>query len=116
MDDAETANPGVTVPDDFPRDPFPAALSGAQPKVAARLIDGEYVVGLTENERRGRYLMCHDLVEQLTEYAERKRTERTDLTLPALLDAIDISVRKKGWEVAGIELDWIMGRVRARFL
>lgn len=86
MDDAETANPGVTVPDDFPHDPFPAALSGAQPKVAARLIDGKYVVGLTEDERRGRYLMCHDLVEQLIEYAERKRTERTDLTLPALLD------------------------------
>jgi hypothetical protein len=32
-----------TIPDDFPGDPFPATLSGAQPKVAARLIDGEYV-------------------------------------------------------------------------
>ena len=116
MDDAENDNPDVTVPDDFPRDPFPAALSGAQPKLAVRLIDGAYVAGLTDDERRNRYLMCQDLVEQLTEYAQRKRTERTDLTLPALLDAIDLSVRKKGWEVAGIELDWIMGRVRARFL
>lgn len=92
MDHVETANPDVTVPDNFPRDQFPAALSGVQPKIAARLIDGEYVV------------------------AERKRNERTDLTLPALLDAIDVSVSKKGWEVAGIELDWIMGRVRARLL
>lgn len=116
MNDVENENPDVKVPDDFPSDPFPAALTGAQPKVAARLIDGKYVVGLTEDERRGRYLMCQDLVEQLTDYAQRKRTERTDLTLPALLDAIDVSVRKKGWEVADIELDWIMGRVRARFL
>lgn len=116
MEDSEKDTPDVTVPDDFPSNPFPAALPGAQPKVAARLIDGQYVVGLTEDERRGRFLMCQDLVEQLTGYAERKRTERTDLTLPALLNAIDASVRTKGWEVASIELDWIMGRVRARFL
>lgn len=116
MDETENDSSNVAVPDDFPRDPFPAALSGAQLKVAAQLIDGKYVVGMTDDERRGRYLMCKDLVEQLTEYTERKRTERTDLTLPALLDAIDVSVRKKGWEVAGIELDWIMGRVRANFL
>ena len=116
MKDTEKDSIDVTVPDDFPRDPLPAALTGAQPKIAARLIDGEYVVGLTDDERRGRFLMCQDLIEQLTDYAERKRTERTDMTLPALLDAIDVSVRKKGWEVAGIELDWIMGRVRSRFL
>ena len=106
----------VTVPDDFPRDPFPASLSGAQLKVAARLIDGQYVTGLTEDERRGRYLMCIDLVEQLTAYSHRKHKERTDLTMEALLVEIDKSVRLKGWEVAQVELDWIMGRVRSRVL
>ena len=115
MKDAEIDSTDVTVPDDFPRDPFPAALTGAQPEVTARLIDGEYIVGLMDEERRARFLMCKDLIKQLADYAERKRTERIDMNLPALLDAIDLSVRKKGWGVAGIELDWIMGRVRARF-
>ncbi|MBU0587158.1 MAG: hypothetical protein KJ852_01195 [Gammaproteobacteria bacterium] len=104
------------VPAEFPWDPFPASLSGAQSKVAARLIDGRYVSGLTEDERRGRYLMCVDLVEQLVEYTERKHLQRPDLTLPALLDQIDDGVRKKGWEVGAVEFDWIMGRVRVRIL
>ncbi|MDP1680980.1 MAG: hypothetical protein Q8L39_04310, partial [Burkholderiales bacterium] len=79
----------VLVPEDFPHDPFPATLAGAQPKVSAREVDGRYVVGLTEEERRGRYLMCADLVYQLTGYTERKRIERHDLTLIKLLDEID---------------------------
>ena len=33
------------IPDSFPLDPWPAALSGAQPKLAVRLIDGKYVTG-----------------------------------------------------------------------
>ena len=39
------------IPDSFPLDPWPAALSGAQPKLAVRLIDGKYVTGLTDAER-----------------------------------------------------------------
>ena len=34
----------VLVPEDFPHDPFPAVLAGAQPKVVAREVDGRYVV------------------------------------------------------------------------
>lgn len=113
-EDDEHNQEKAEVPEDFPWDPFPASLSGAQPKVAARLIDGRYVTGLTEDERRGRYLMCADLVEQLVEYTERKHLQRSDLTLPALLDQIDDGIRKKGWEVGAVEFDWIMRRVRAR--
>ena len=60
--------------------------------------------------------MCLDLVEQLTVYARRKHEERTDLSIERLLDEIDKSVRRKGWDVAQIELDWVMLRVRARVL
>jgi len=109
-------DPVVSVPEDFPRDPFPEALTGMQHKVAAREIDGRYVVGLTDDERRGRYLMCADLVEQLTGYTERKRIERVDLTLPQLLTEIDAGIRRKGWEVGPAEFDWIMVQLRSRFL
>ncbi|CAN7494877.1 hypothetical protein [Polaromonas sp. LjRoot131] len=106
----------VLVPEDFPHDPFPTTLTGTQPKVAAREVDGRYVVGLTEEERRGRYLMCIDLVEQLTDYTERKRIERHDLTLTKLLDEVDVGIRRKGWELGKVEFDWIMSRLRSHFL
>jgi len=106
----------VLVPEDFPHDPFPAVLAGAQPKIVAREVDGRYVVGLTEEERRGRYLMCLDLVEQLTGYTERKRIERHDLTLTRLLDEVDVGIRRKGWELGKVEFDWIISRLRSHFL
>ena len=104
------------VPDDFPHNPFPASLAGVQPKLSARLIEGHYVVGLTEDERRARYLMCSDMVEQLIEYTERKHHQRTDLTMAGLLDQVDISIRNKGWELGAVELDWIMKKLRSKFL
>ncbi|OYU44721.1 MAG: hypothetical protein CFE44_11435, partial [Burkholderiales bacterium PBB4] len=61
--DSNADEHAIPVPEDFPRDPFPAALAGSQMKLAARLIDGRYVVGLTDEERYGRFLMCSDLVE-----------------------------------------------------
>lgn len=115
-EDAPDDEREVLVPEDFPHDPFPAALAGAQPKVTAREVDGRYVVGLTAEERRGRYLMCADLVEQLTGYTERKRIERHDLTLTQLLDEIDVGIRRKGWELGQVEFDWIMARLRSQFL
>lgn len=114
--DAPDDEQKIMVPDDFPRDPFPASLAGAQIKVAASEADGHYVVGLTEEERCGRYLMCADLVEQLGGYTTRKRVQRQDLTLEALLDEIDAGIRRKGWELGKVEFDWIMGRLRATFL
>lgn len=113
---APNDEPEVLVPEDFPHDPFPAVLAGAQPKVVAREVDGRYVVGLTEEERCGRYLMCLDLVEQLTGYTERKRIERHDLTLTRLLDEVDVGIRRKGWELGKVEFDWIMSRLRSHFL
>jgi hypothetical protein len=35
------------VPVDFPWDPMPALLSGTQPKLAGRWIDGRLIVGFT---------------------------------------------------------------------
>lgn len=55
----------IKVPDDFPRDVAPAGLAGAQPKLAARMINGRFVVGLTEEERLERWQICEDLAQQL---------------------------------------------------
>lgn len=106
----------VDVPVDFPWNPFPASLPGNQMKFSARKIDGKYVVGLTELERTERYVVCLDLLEQLTEYTQRKRQQRADISLVQLLDQIDASMRSQGWGLGQSEYDWIMGRLRERFL
>ncbi|MGI0015273.1 MAG: hypothetical protein ACREBU_17800 [Nitrososphaera sp.] len=106
----------VEVPKDFPADPFPASLSGAQFKVAVREIDGQYVIGLTREERVGRYLVCEDMVKQVMAFTEKKHRQRPDLTMEGLLDQIDAGIRLKGWELGAREFDWIMGRVRRQFL
>src|SRR5260370_16031442 len=53
------------VPADFPWDPTPALLSGTQPKLAGRLIDGRFVVGLTAEDRCIRWDMLAGLRQQL---------------------------------------------------
>ena len=112
---SDTPTAEVTVPDDFPRDPFPAALSGTQAKFAARLIDGRYVVGLTPEERAERYLGCLDLVDQLTAYVNRKVAEKPDLPPSAVFDSLAIRLPHQGWDLGKTELEWIEKHLRARF-
>lgn len=91
---------GVLVSADFPRDPFPSTLPGSQPKFLAWQIDGCYVVGLTEDERKERFLACRDLVAQVTAYTLKKHPRRPSLITAALLQEIDIAIRRKGWDWA----------------
>jgi len=108
---------GVAVPEDFPWEPWPALLAGAQPKFAGRLIDGKFIVGLTAEERAERYLMCQDLVDQLVSYCQRKASEHPDSTRDALLAGVEKGIRGKQveWGLGWPEVDWIVGRVRAGF-
>ncbi|CAG2156684.1 hypothetical protein LMG31506_05784 [Cupriavidus yeoncheonensis] len=102
------------VPDDFPRDPFPASLAGTQAKVAARRINGRCVVGLTDDERAERYAMCLDLVEQLVAYCRRKALEQPTRSPNELLDWVERGVRNKQavWQLGGPEVDWIVAQMR----
>jgi len=104
----------TNVPDDFPRDPFPASLAGAQPKLAGRLIDGKFVVGLTEEERAGRYKACQDLVDQLVAYCHRKAIECPARSSDDLLDWVARGARNKqvAWRLGGPEIEWVIEQVR----
>lgn len=99
------------VPNDFPRDPWPTAISGAQLKIGARLIDGKYTAGLTNDERHARYAVCADLVNQLVQYCQRKHKERPNESLAVLLHRVDEAIRKKGWDLSSVELTWCMTKV-----
>lgn len=104
------------MPADFPRRGEPASLSGFQPKLGVRLVDGRFVEGWTNEELHARFDACVDLVEQLTAYCHRKRAELPDESLSALLPRVRRSIEAKDWEVSADELDWIMKQVSRRTL
>lgn len=107
----------MQVPDDFPRNPFPASLAGTQAKFAARMINGRCVVGLTDDERAERYAMCLDLVEQLVAYCRRKSLEQPTRSPNELLGWVERGVRNKQavWQLGGTEVDWIVAQMRRSY-
>eukprot|EP01037_Dinobryon_pediforme_P012453 gene12453-12540_t len=76
----------MNVPENFPRLPDPTALSGAHPKIAARLINGAYVGGYTQTEIETRYEVCADLL--LAQMAE--------------------ALGQKDWGLTAAEIAWCM--------
>lgn len=102
------------VPADFPRRGDPASLSGFQPKLDVRLIDGNFVEGWTDDELYARFDACADLVDQLTLYCRRKLAELPDTSLSALLPRVRKGVEAKDWGLSADELDWIMRQVSHR--
>lgn len=102
------------VPADFPRRGEPASLSGFQPKLGVRLVDGRFVEGWTDEELRARFDACVDLAEQLTAYCNRKLAELPDTSLSALLLQVRKGVEAKDWGLSADELDWIMKQVSHR--
>lgn len=98
------------VPKDFPRLGL-AAVSGAQPKLAGRMLHGRFVEGMTEQELLTRYEACRDLTEQLVEYAKRKRVQMSEMPLKEFLRRLRAGVVMKRWDITAEELTWVMGCV-----
>ncbi|WP_284454521.1 hypothetical protein [Cupriavidus campinensis] len=98
------------VPADFPRITIPAVVTGAQPKIGVREIDGRYVVGQTEEERYERWDICEDLAQQLLPVAQKDEAGQPGQERERTLCRVRISVSQKGW-CSEDELDWIIGRL-----
>lgn len=99
------------VPDDFPRDLAPAALSGAQPKLAARTTDGKFVASLTAEERAERWMVCEDLAHQLVSKALKDAVKHPQHSNDETLRRIRHAIEGKDW-VSVIEADWLIERLR----
>jgi hypothetical protein len=99
------------VPDDFPHDVAPAALAGAQPKLAARMIDGQFVVGLTEEERLDRWQICEDLALQLMVPARKDAAKYPQKAHDVVLGRIGDAIVGKDW-CNVVEMNWIIARLR----
>ena len=104
----------IVVPDDYPRDPYPTGLGGAQPKFAARLINGRYVVGLTEDELKERFVFCANWLEQLVEYVPKKLAKNPEISIEDVLQYVHSGIRRERGDLGEVELDWIMTKLHTR--
>lgn len=99
------------VPVDFPWNPTPALLSGTHPKLAGRLIDGRFVVGLTAEERFIRWDLCEDLAQQLVPKTLKDAAKYPENSRDVTLRRIRRAIANKGW-TERLETDWLMERLR----
>jgi hypothetical protein len=107
----------TVLPADFPRS-FPMeAVPGVQAKLLARQIDGQYIVGWTEDELLERHAYCEDLVQQLVEYCLRKKRENPDWThefnLERVAKALTQKARTGEWDITVEEQGWMSARIKA---
>jgi hypothetical protein len=101
------------VPDDFPRDQDLGSVTGVQPKLLVREVDGRYRSGRTDEELWARYDVCEDLASQLSAYVSRK------VSSPGLSPGVALTRAEKGvrlkvdageWDLSQREVTWLMRR------
>jgi hypothetical protein len=103
------------VPDDFPREPDPGSVTGVQPKLLVREIDGRYQSGLSEEQLWVRYDACEDLASQLSAYASRKIASSglsPDVALARAEKGVRLKVGTGEWDFSQCEVTWVMKRTR----
>ncbi|SAK72523.1 hypothetical protein AWB75_03896 [Caballeronia catudaia] len=107
------------VPADFPREPDPGGVTGVQPKLLVREVDGRYLSALTDEELWVRYDACEDLAAQLSEYALRK-IATSGLTRDVALNRAEKGMRLKvdagEWDFSQLEVAWVIKRTRQLLL
>lgn len=110
MDDVENA------PEDFPREPALGSISGVQPKLLVIKVDGEFRSDVNEGEIYRRWLVCEDLVQQLTLKTTKRMREGR---IPSVDDYVN-KLQKwleaqewEGWKVTGPEAKWMRDRIKA---
>ncbi|HVX90896.1 MAG TPA: hypothetical protein VHC20_04695 [Candidatus Paceibacterota bacterium] len=101
-----------SIPPDFPRTRPLASVTGAQPKLAVRLVDGRFTNDFDEQELAQRFQNCDDLLGQLRPYCERKQAEHPEWSLNELLAKVSTSLQTKGWGLTDAEISWIVNQLR----
>jgi hypothetical protein len=107
------------VPDDFPRDQDLGSVTGVQPKLLVREVDGRYLSGLTEEQLWVRYDACEDLATQLTAYVSRKIASSglsPDVALTRVEKGVRLKVDSGEWDFFQGEVAWVMKRTRQLLL
>ena len=102
----------ATTPSDFPKDQALGAVSGVQPKLTVRKVGDTYVHGLTAEELYERYDACVDLVNQLSDYCQRKLDADPNWRPEDLLQRVRTAVEgRNDWDFSQGEVDWTIRHV-----
>jgi hypothetical protein len=102
---------GLRVPDDFPREPNLGSVTGVQPKLLVREVEGRYQSGLTEEEIFVRYDdVCEDLAAQVPRLRRAEDFDRW--YVPRC--GVEKGVRLKGdsgeWDLSQADVAWVLKR------
>jgi hypothetical protein len=102
----------MNVPEDFPREPAIAALSGAHPKLSVRFdtASGKYVGAADDSGLADRYAVCLDLAEQLVGKCKRNRgTKYAKLSETEILERLLAQLLTTDWGTEA-EMVWVILR------
>ncbi|SEB92706.1 hypothetical protein SAMN02787142_0575 [Burkholderia sp. WP9] len=100
----------MKAPDDFPwKNPL---LSGSQPKLAGRMINGRFVVGETEEERDERWEYLEDPAQQLVTAALKDVEKYPENPHEKTLRRVRSAVADEDWVEGRAEMDWLVERLR----
>lgn len=101
--------PEAITPTDFPRNQDFASVSGFQPKIAVRKIGDMFVAGLTEEELYSRYVVSHDMTNQLVDLCNSELVERKNVAVGELFREVREGVAgKRDWGFTDAERHWMM--------
>jgi hypothetical protein len=107
------------VPDDFPGEPDPGSVTGVQPKLLVREVDGRYQSDFTEEQLWVRYDACEDLASQLSAYVSRKIAASglsRDVALTRAEKGVRLKVDAGEWDFSRHEVAWVIKRTRELLL
>jgi hypothetical protein len=102
----------MEVPESFPKETWPAAVSDRQLKHAARHIDGDYFVGRTSEARILRYCACTEVVQLLLAYCRSKLLEDPALSTEGLLQRVDAELLIEAPHLSMLEQAWCLAQVK----
>lgn len=88
-------------------------MTGVQPKLLVREVDGRYQSGLTEEQLWVRYDACEDLARQLSAYVSRKIASSglsPDVALTRAERGLKLKVDAGEWDFSQPEVAWVMKR------
>jgi len=106
-----------TIPADFPYHVALASVSGVHPKLSLkRTSDGRYVS--SHGDISERYAICMEMVQLLTEYAQKKLDQHPDWTVDLITSRVGkglaLKVNAGEWDVTEPEQVWVMKQVSLR--
>lgn len=103
------------VPDDFPTEPDLGSVTGVQPKLLVREVDGRYQSGVSGEQLWVRYDACEDLASQLSAYVSRKIATSglpPHVALTRAEKGLRLKVDSGEWNFSQAEVAWVMKRTR----